>query len=496
MAFDLSTVLSGIAPEPAAGRKQISYIPLDSIDGDPKNFYQLSGIEDLAANISLCGLQQPLLVRENPEAEGRYIIVSGHRRHRALQELAKEAPEKWSEVPCIVERDEIPPALRQLRLIFANANTRTMTSAEVAEQVRQVEELLYQLKEEGYDFPGRMRSHVAEVVGIKEAKLAKLKAIQNHLIPEVRAAWEQGDLKDSCAYTVSAFPPDQQKILHEIMGENWAMFSSSLESLKRRFERIQGQACKDGGPCVNRENKMRRASKEEWYNPCNQCCKRCDSLRTCKYACPKAAGEKKSAQAAEKERRQADKEEKARLNEKQERQADLIREIYRRIGQLRREAGVSVRDLYERGGKHYCGDRCDREVEAHEAGDGISHITDLPISYGLSVGYVEGLCGVADLLGCSIDYLLGRCSNRTPAVSSESATNPPAQAAGMWHTGTPEENGYYVVLIADTGYIYADTASWVDSRWYQAGCPMSPDDGEVMAWTKCPDIYGLEMDNE
>lgn len=99
MAFDLSSVLSGIAPEPAAGRKQISYIPLDCIDGDPKNFYQLSGIEELAANISLCGLQQPLLVRANPQAEGRYIIVSGHRRHRALQELAKEARENGRKFP-------------------------------------------------------------------------------------------------------------------------------------------------------------------------------------------------------------------------------------------------------------------------------------------------------------------------------------------------------------------------------------------------------------
>lgn len=391
-----------------------------------------------------------------------------------------------------MERDEISPALRQLRLIFANANTRAISSAELAQQASQVEELLYQLKEEGYDFPGRMRSHVAEVVGIKEARLAKLKAIQNHLIPEVRAAWERGELKESCAYTVSAFPPDQQQILYEVMGENWATFSSSLNNVKGFFESINEQACKDGGPCANRENKMRRAAKEKWFNSCDHCCKHCDSLRTCKFACPRAADEKNAAQATEKERRQADKEKKALLEETQERQAALIRELYRRIGQLRREAGVSVRDLYERSGKHYYGERCDREEEAHEAGNGISHITDLPISYGLSVGYIEGLCGVADLLGCSIDYLLGRCSNRTPAASAETAPESPAQTAGMWHTGDPEEDGHYLIITIFAGDFYTDDADWCGDCWCQCGTPMVDADGPVVAWTKYPDLYGLE----
>lgn len=496
MAFDLSTVLSGITPEPASGREQIQYIQLDHIDGDPKNFYQLSGIEDLAANISLCGLQQPIRVRENPGTDGRYIIVSGHRRHRALQELAKDAPEKWAEVPCIVERDEISPALRQLRLIFANANTRTMTSSEMAEQVRQVEELLYQLKEEGYEFSGRMRSHVSEVVGIKESKLAKLRAIQNNLIPEVRAAWERGDLRESYAYEASTFPPEQQQILNEVMGENWATFSSFLGNVKGSFGSINAQTCTDGGPCLNRENKMRRAAKEKWFNPCNHCCKRCDSLRSCKYACSKAADEKKNAQAEAKARRQEETEEKALLNEKHERQADLIREIYRRIGELRRDTGISVGELYTSGGKYYYGEHCDATEESLEAGNDISHLTDIPISYGLSVGYIEGLCGVADLLGCSIDYLLGRCSNRTPAAT-ESASEPPAQAAaGMWHTGSPREDGHYLILTIFSGDFYADDADWCGDYWCQCGVPMTASDGPVVAWTSFPDIPGLVEANE
>ena len=60
--FNLADVLKDV-PNLDTERKQIDYIRLDLIDGDPNNFYQLSGIEDLAANIATCDLQQPLLVR-------------------------------------------------------------------------------------------------------------------------------------------------------------------------------------------------------------------------------------------------------------------------------------------------------------------------------------------------------------------------------------------------------------------------------------------------
>ena len=122
MAFDL-----GAAPKKASradtGKEQITYLPSSSLDSDPKNFYELRGIEELADNISVAGLQQPIRVRAG-EAPGRYIIVSGHRRLAAVKALAQETPEKWTDVPCIIETDDASPALQQLRLIYANANTR------------------------------------------------------------------------------------------------------------------------------------------------------------------------------------------------------------------------------------------------------------------------------------------------------------------------------------------------------------------------------------
>ena len=147
MAFDLGEALKNVSNS-GTGREQLEYIRLDLIDSDPNNFYQLSDIDELAANIELCGLQQPVRVRPNPENSERYMIVSGHRRRAALERLAKDDPERWQEVPCIVSRDVVSPALQQLQLIFANSNTRKMTDSEIATQAAQTKKLLYQLKEQ------------------------------------------------------------------------------------------------------------------------------------------------------------------------------------------------------------------------------------------------------------------------------------------------------------------------------------------------------------
>ena len=117
MGFDLGALLKDVSNF-GTGREQIEYIRLDLIDGDPNNFYQLSDIDKLAANIELCGLQQPLRVRTHPDNPERYMIVSGHRRRAALKMLAADDSERWEEVPCIQDEPAASPTLQQLQLIF------------------------------------------------------------------------------------------------------------------------------------------------------------------------------------------------------------------------------------------------------------------------------------------------------------------------------------------------------------------------------------------
>ncbi len=191
--------------------EQIVYIDLDRIDPDPANFYSLDGLDELAGNIELIGLQQPLRVR--PEGE-RFVIVSGHRRRAACMMIRDGGSEQFARgVPCIVDYGEASPAMRELRLIYANSATRVMSSAELSKQAERVTELLYELKEQGVEFPGRMRDHVAAACRVSASKLARLAAIRKNLIDSFRLAFDTGRLNEGNAYRLSQ---ESQAVQREI----------------------------------------------------------------------------------------------------------------------------------------------------------------------------------------------------------------------------------------------------------------------------------------
>lgn len=213
-----STTAMGVSDLGTEKREQIEYLPRTSLVADPKNFYSLDGIDELAASIELIGVQQPLRVRPIEGEAGLYRIVSGHRRRAALDKLALEGNRDYEQVPCIVERDSVSPAMQELRLIYANADTRKISDADLAKQAERVTELLYQLKEEGLDFPGRMRDHVAEACHISKTKLGVIQAARRNLIPELREAWERGYINTSQATALYQAAPDVQRQMLEWKG--------------------------------------------------------------------------------------------------------------------------------------------------------------------------------------------------------------------------------------------------------------------------------------
>lgn len=186
--FEMGDYLKTLAPvsDPDTGREQIEYIDVDLLDRDPNNFYDLSQLDALADNIATVGLQQPVRVRDGQD--GHVVIVSGHRRTAAIRKLVEEGRTDLREVPCIREKSAGSAALQELRLIYANSDTRDLSSSEIGRQADRVRALLYQLQEEGHEFPGRMRDHVAEACKISRTKLARLDAIRNNLAPNIRKA--------------------------------------------------------------------------------------------------------------------------------------------------------------------------------------------------------------------------------------------------------------------------------------------------------------------
>lgn len=247
--FDLGALLSDV-PNINTERKQIEYIPLEKIRPDPKNRYELSSLPQLAANIEMFGLQQPLEVRPSKEEPGYYIVTSGHRRRAALEMLEKD------EVPCIVVEPMGSEALQELRLIFANSDTRRMTPAELMWQAQRVKELFYQLKEEGHEFPGRMRDHVASVMKMSASKLGRLEAIQNNLKPAgLRKAFESGQINEATAYEISKRSEAVQELADEMLPVFMTCTTEDalkiLDKLERKTEEEAKREAAERVPKIN-----------------------------------------------------------------------------------------------------------------------------------------------------------------------------------------------------------------------------------------------------
>lgn len=426
--FDLAAVLGAVSKLDTGAvdsREQIEYIDLKQIKPDERNFYELSGINELAANIELIGLQQPIRVRPNTEADGTYIIVSGHRRYAAVSQLVGEGQNRFWQVPCIVERSsaqssEIEQQMQELRLIYANSDTRRMTGAEISKQAERVEMLLYQLKAAGVKFPGKMRDHVAEACQVSASKLARLKMIREKLIPELKTAWENGKLTEIVAYDCARLSAEvQQKLV--ILGKengnqpNYSLwYDASVRERVRWIENSSKPTCEHGA-CVNASARLSCIGSANgsiargWNCIFGRCCSGCSHISECPQACPHLIGEVKRA----KEEEKALEAERLAIEEQKERPAiDQLTALWTRFAEARVAAGLS-KEKYAELMKLK---PTDEELElwtSRERGERIdakSELLYLGRHYKL-LATLNDLCRAADILGVSLDYLLGRTDN-------------------------------------------------------------------------------------
>lgn len=419
--FNLADVLkdvSNLDTSQESGRDQIEYIDIARIESDPVNFYKLTQLDELAANIEVVGLQQPLRVRTSEKDPQRVVLVSGHRRRAALAKLVKEGREDLRAVPCIREHASGSAALQELRLIYANRDTRVITSGELARQAERVEMLLYQLKEEGFEFPGRMRDHVAEACKISAPKLARLKVIRENLIPEYMALFEKDKLPEQTAYALARLPGDFQRRMFSALSATVPNGNTVERVLKKYNEgwRWEPQlTCPDGKTCKRGDVFLRRDCEVSWGAFCggNTCCLECDQAKAsyspCERMCSKAKAQRKEAN---------DKKKEAELQRQQKNGRKYQKETQPYAKRLLRAIeAAGLPDDTKLNWRYYDGGTTVKMIRAWANGE----FDDPSKWHGARL--VPGECSeplkLAKLLNCSTDFLMGLTEELRPAPDQE-----------------------------------------------------------------------------
>lgn len=178
------------------GDTALSWIKIKDIFPDPKNseIYNPDNNEDyrlLVESIREEGILQPLLVKHHPALPGAYMIIAGHRRYQAALEV------ELMMLPCMVKetltKEEVIRS--KISLLATNMLTRTRTPSEKAREIRELEQLVKELRPLVPEYKGiPTRKIVAEMAEMSERQVAKYQKVNNQLAGEDRERFDSGDM--------------------------------------------------------------------------------------------------------------------------------------------------------------------------------------------------------------------------------------------------------------------------------------------------------------
>lgn len=502
--FDLGNFVKtmSVPDSGTAGQEQIEYLPLAELHEDERNFYTVDKVEELAANIQSCGLMDPLRVRKS---EDGYTIVSGHRRAAALRLLAAE-DSKFEEVACIIETGDIPEQLQELRLIFANSSTREMSPADEAKQAERVEVLLYELKEQGMEFPGRMRDRVAEACRISRSKLGRLKKIQRNLAPCYKPLWEAGDLPEDTADALASMPEEVQERIKRIFPKKTptggAVRNIAGKMAAGRDYCATDLSCPDGAACTNQDKFFRHDLSCNSWETCGgkKCCVKCTrggahdpAGGSYNAACSEMCSKAKAIYEKAKEKSKAKAEQ-----EKLDAHTEAVQQGMsdaQRLVRAADAAGLSDKDTVPIG---YTGSIRVGTLRSVMQGEIPKGMSDYQL--GEFIPYrTETLRKMAETLHCSADYLLGLADEPRATVSS---AMPGQTTVGCWMPGgtNPAHSCECLTIldVSDAGAMkqtLRQTAYWVGGAFRLKNNPYADELGfPVLAWLEIPEWGGASND--
>ena len=479
--FDLAALMKGVADLNDGQAERIELLPFESLREDPGNFYSMDGLEALADSISTVGLLDPIRVRQE---DGHYVVISGHRRRAAIGILIEGGEERWKEaVPCIVDRGEELPELTRLKLIMANSATRQKSSAELSREAEEIKELLIGLREKGFPLPGRLSSYVAEAIGVKESKLKRLHAIRGNLIPELLALYDANTINEETAYQLQQLPEGVQRYLSaqkKVKAGN--IIGSSAKVCVERCESYLHPTCKcpDGSECVHTYPRFYQTATVDmsWCRcPSGECCLKCHkSLSECPYQCKRA----KDAIEAKKEEEKAEKLSTAeRVKKELDKNRVALGAEYARLAVLAEAAGLKDSETIYIDGAPTVGDLKAVAADPSRINDFKARETRVFGGY----SYVRTAANLADKLGVSVDFLLGRTEE--PGINRGGD-----QKAGTWQTGTPKKKGWYVAKVSRLGEKTGAPMLllWGDNGWSVAGGAATIHSSyKIEQWIRIPD---------
>ena len=181
---------------------ELKNIPLDQIEYNPVNtkIFNMDDIEHLAKTIKEEGYNDPILVFKNKN--GRYEILSGHRRYEAMKLLGENT------IPSNI-LPEIPSETKKdLILLSSNIANRKLAPLDMARAIEFYKGIL----DRDPSFKGNKKAAAAEYFGISQSNVQRYSVILK-LIPELQEYCKKPNFPYSSLSKAANLSKEEQKEL-------------------------------------------------------------------------------------------------------------------------------------------------------------------------------------------------------------------------------------------------------------------------------------------
>lgn len=215
-AFDITSILNRKTrqqSEETDGYKAIKLNYKDIVI-TKHNKYSMDEISELATGIHMAGeLQQPLVLGKVGD---EFWLVSGHRRHAAIDMLVQEGEEQFAEVDCRYK--PMTETEFRMELLIGNTFNRKPTDYDKMIEAQEWKDLLQQMKKEGSFKPekgSRTRDYIAAIMGEATGTIGTLQQISNNATDAVKEQFEAGTMNMTAAAEASKLPEEDQNAIAE-----------------------------------------------------------------------------------------------------------------------------------------------------------------------------------------------------------------------------------------------------------------------------------------
>jgi len=243
----MDSMLNPASREMKQERTKSVEIPICDIEENEKNFYSVDNVEKLILSIRVGGFTNPLLVFQ--KADGKYKLLSGHRRLKAVKELVKMGSWGKDTVPCIIKdldnvyfpdgREEITDDEKeQFILIQQNDTNRDYTQEDLLEEVARKSALYESFKQKGVEriligqnpetgenvyqeLSGkRTREIISENMNVSQATVSNIMKINKSGSELLKEKVAEGNVSIGTGKQIASLPVQkQEEIINQSQGE-------------------------------------------------------------------------------------------------------------------------------------------------------------------------------------------------------------------------------------------------------------------------------------